>query len=127
MRNKTTVIIILILAAAGLGLLSYKNFGGGPTNLGPFAECLKNKGVIFYGAFWCPHCQAQKKLFGNAVDQLPYVECSTPDARGQTSVCISKGINSYPTWTFGDGTEELTGEIALQTLADKSGCALPAR
>jgi len=28
-----------------------------------FAQCLTDKGVKMYGAYWCPHCQAQKALF----------------------------------------------------------------
>ncbi len=90
------------------------------------AACLKDKGVVFYGAFWCPHCKAQKALFGDAVPALPYVECSTLDGNSQTKVCIDKGIKSYPTWRFPDGTE-LTGEQQLETLAQKASCtdALP--
>jgi len=96
----------------------------GPGKYDTFATCLKDKGATFYGAFWCPHCQAEKKLFGSSVDLLPYVECSTPDASGQTQVCIDKGIKSYPTWIFADGSE-LNGEIPLQQLADKTSCVLP--
>jgi thiol-disulfide isomerase/thioredoxin len=85
---------------------------------------LKDKGAIFYGSFWCPHCQAQKKLFGDSVKLLPYVECSTPDGNAQTQICIDKKITGYPTWKFADGSE-LTGEIPLATLADKTACTLP--
>ena len=28
-----------------------------------FAQCLTDDGVKMYGAWWCPHCQSQKKLF----------------------------------------------------------------
>lgn len=125
-KNKTAFIFFLILVALGIGLLAYPSFRNGPTNLGSFASCLKDKGVLFYGAFWCPHCQKQKTIFGNAADQLPYVECSTPDGQGQTQVCIDKNIHGYPTWIFPDKTQ-LTGEISLQTLADKSSCALPTK
>ena len=89
-----------------------------------FAQCLKDKGASFYGAFWCPHCQAQKKLFGKSVKLLPYVECSTPDANGQTQICIDKKISGYPTWEFADGTR-LNGEIPLEQLAEKTSCILP--
>ncbi|MBU6501014.1 MAG: hypothetical protein KGJ89_02710 [Patescibacteria group bacterium] len=127
MKKKNTgfYIILAILVVLGLGFLIYPSVKPGPTNLGPFASCLKDKGVAFYGAFWCPHCAAQKKLFGNAVDLLPYVECSNPD-ESQTQICIDKGIQSYPTWVFPDGSRN-TGETSLQTLADKSGCTLPAQ
>ena len=49
----------------------------GPSNLEPFAQCLKEEGAVFYGAFWCPHCQRTKAMFGSAAASLPYVECST--------------------------------------------------
>lgn len=113
----------LVLFAGAIYLISSK--GSGKTkDYGEFAQCLKDKGLVFYGAFWCPHCQSQKKAFGDAAKILPYVECSTPDGQGQLDVCKEKGINSYPTWTFPDGTK-LEGEITFETLSQKSSCQLP--
>jgi hypothetical protein len=100
----------------------------GPGKYDAFAQCLKAKGLTFYGAFWCPHCQAQKKLFGSSVQYLPYVECSTPDGQSQTPVCIAKDITSYPTWELPDGTRipnENEAGVTLATLAAKSSCQLP--
>lgn len=96
----------------------------GPGKLDAFADCLKQNGATFYGAFWCPHCQSQKALFGKSAKRLPYLECSTPDGRGQTAVCKDKKIESYPTWEFKDGSR-LNGEIPLAQLAEKTGCLLP--
>ncbi len=84
------------------------------------AQCLKDKGVVFYGAFWCPHCRAQKALFGDAMPALPYVECSNSD-QSQKQVCTDKKIQNYPTWRF-PGGGELTGEQSLVTLAASSTC-----
>lgn len=95
------------------------------TDYDAFATCLKDQGAVFYGAFWCPHCQAQKKLFGKSVKLLPYVECSTADATGQTQECVDKKITGYPTWEFADGSR-LNGEIPLAQLAEKTSCQLPA-
>lgn len=89
-----------------------------------FAQCLKDKGAVFYGAFWCPHCQAQKKMFGTSAKLLPYVECSPLNGQGQTQICIDKKVESYPTWEFVDGSR-LTGEISLEQLAEKTSCILP--
>lgn len=116
--------VLLVLIVVGIVYWAYSNFQTGPTNLGPFAQCLKDKGAVFYGAFWCPHCQNQKGFFGTAADQLPYVECSTLDGSGQTQECIDKKITGYPTWIFADGSR-LSGEVKLQMLADKTGCTLP--
>jgi len=95
-----------------------------PGKLYAFAECLKDKDAVFYGAFWCPHCQNQKALFGKSAKFLPYVECSSPDGRSQLKICQDKKIDGYPTWIFADG-ERKSGEIALEELAEKTGCRLP--
>ncbi len=100
----------------------------GPGKYDTFAQCLKDKGATFYGAFWCPHCQAQKKLFGSSAKLLPYVECSTPDGNAQTQACIDKKIQTYPTWELADGTRlptENSAGVTLETLAAKTGCVLP--
>lgn len=89
-----------------------------------FASCIKDSGTVFYGAFWCLHCQNQKAEFGRSARLLSYVECSTADSQGQTQICIDKGIKSYPTWEFKDGSREY-GEVPLETLAKKTGCVLP--
>ena len=94
------------------------------SDLDGFATCLMDKGVKFYGAYWCSHCQAQKALFGTAAGKLPYVECSTPDGQGENPICIQEGIKGYPTWVFTDGSR-LSGEISLATLSEKSECVLP--
>lgn len=120
-----TVIVIGIIVIAGFVWI-YANDSGttAPGKLDSFAACLKDKGAIFYGAFWCPHCQKQKTMFGNSVKYLSYVECSTPDAKGQLPVCNEKKIENYPTWIFADGSK-LTGEVELSTLAEKTSCILP--
>jgi thiol-disulfide isomerase/thioredoxin len=97
-----------------------------PGRLDSFAQCIKDKGVIFYGAFWCPHCQNTKAMFGKSAKLLPYVECSTPDGRGELPVCKDLGITKYPTWMKGNSTSTvLTGKKTLQELSEFSGCALP--
>lgn len=119
---------ILAWSAFGIaivaGIVLFARQSGVPGPLDGFAQCLKDKGAIFYGAFWCPHCQKQKALFGKSVKLLSYVECSTPDGSGQTQECENKKIESYPTWEF-TGGERLSGEIPLKALAEKTGCVLP--
>lgn len=120
--KKAPFIIAALVIAGLIGLFMYqKNL---PGELDGFAQCLTEKKAIFYGAFWCPHCQAQKTMFGRSERLLPYVECSTPDGQGRKQTCIDHGVDSYPTWVFADGTRE-TGEVSLQTLAEKTGCKLP--
>ncbi len=114
------VVIILILVA-----VFSKEKVVGPGKLDTFAQCLTDKGATFYGAFWCPHCNSQKKLFGSSKTLLPYVECSLPNGSGQTQICIDKGITGYPTWEFADGTRPFSGEVSLEDLSAKTGCPLP--
>lgn len=125
--NKTTVffIIIIILVLGAIFTVIYKgNTNQTPNKYDSFATCLKDKGAIFYGAFWCSHCNAEKKLFGSSAKLLPYVECSTPDGQGQNQICKDKGIEGYPTWVFADGSK-LVGEVALEELSNKTSCPLP--
>ena len=115
--------LIVAIAIIGIVFFEAKN-NSGPGQLDAFATCLKDQGAIFYGAFWCPHCQAQKALFGKSAEKLPYVECSTPDGSAQTQVCIDKGIQGYPTWYFANGTST-EGELSFAQLSSYTGCTLP--
>ena len=93
------------------------------TEIDSFAQCIADAGAKFYGAYWCPHCQAQKKLFSNS-KKLPYVECSLPDGKTQTKECAALEISGYPTWILADGTR-LDGEQTFETLAEKTSCVAP--
>jgi len=95
-----------------------------PSKYNDFAQCLADQEATFYGAFWCPHCEDQKRLFGRSEGLLPYVECSTPNRQDQTQVCKDAEITSYPTWEFADGERE-DGVVTLKDLAEKTGCVLP--
>ncbi len=117
-----TSIFIVILVVGLVGFFIYNS--NRPGELDDFALCLKDKGLKFYGAFWCPHCQNQKKMFGRSERMLPYIECSTPDGKNQLQFCNDAGIKGYPTWEYPDGSRD-EGEIPLDRLAEKSGCQLP--
>lgn len=127
MRNSYIVAIAItgtiILVTGAIVFFGKSNTASGG-KYDKFALCLKDKGAVFYGAFWCPHCRNQKEMFGDSADKLPYVECSTPDQQGQLSVCIEKKITNYPTWEFADGSR-LSGEVSLETLTEKTNCPLP--
>lgn len=123
MNKNTIVIVVSIVVIAIVALFLIPNTPGS-TELDSFATCLADKGAVFYGAFWCPHCQNQKKMFGASARLLPYTECSLPDQSDQTPICKEKNVTNYPTWRFADGSE-LVGEISLDSLAEKTGCVLP--
>lgn len=122
------IVAVLIVAAIGIFFIAPQSATNGTTvpagKYTAFAQCLVDSGTTFFGAFWCPHCNAQKALFGDAAKDLPYVECSTPDQQNQLPICIEAGVTAYPTWEFPDGSR-LTGEVPLATLAQKTGCELP--
>ena len=96
------------------------NAGGKKDNLvlNQFAQCLSEKGVVMYGADWCPRCQNEKKAFGNSFQYVNYVECPKEPQK-----CLALGVDGYPTWIFSDG-KRLVGEQGLEKLAGESGCAL---
>ncbi len=116
--------VVVVAVLAGVAVYVTNARPAGPHRLDAFAQCLKESGAKFYGAFWCPHCQNQKKLFGSAEQYLPYVECSTPNGQAQLAVCKEAGVESYPTWVFPDGSREV-GEVPLARLAEKTSCTLP--
>lgn len=120
--NKTTRYLIFfgIIVVLG-GLIAWYQFT--PGKYDKLATCLKDTGVKFYGAFWCPHCQATKAMFSKSARLLPYIECSSPDGKSQLAVCKDAGVTGYPTWVFPDGTR-LDGEQTVATLAEKSMCPL---
>lgn len=95
-----------------------------PSPYDGFAQCLTDQGVVMYGAYWCPHCQNQKKEFGNAFRYVTYVECAQPgNPRQMTETCRQVGIEGYPTWRRSDG-QMIAGEQSLGQLAEFSGCEL---
>ncbi len=125
--TKTIGYVVMWVVILGLvigGATYLVTAGNKPSELDTFAACLEEKGTKFYGAFWCPHCQDQKKLFGKAAKKLPYVECSTPDGNDVQEVCKTAGIEKYPTWVFPNGSK-IEGEQTLEQLAEKTGCVLP--
>jgi hypothetical protein len=122
MKN-TYKIPIIIVFVAGLAVISYLSFRGTPATAGQydaFAQCLTEKGAMMYGTYWCPHCQNEKKAFGDSFRFVNYVECTQDPKK-----CTAAKIEGYPTWTFPDG-RRFEGEQGLQKLSEESTCPLPA-
>jgi hypothetical protein len=78
-----------------------------------FARCISRAGATYYTADWCPHCQRQNDMFGNALGYVRVVDCT----RGCDEV------KSLPTWTFRDGSR-VSGLQTLEKLAIRTGCRL---
>jgi len=81
------------------------------------ARLLQQLDTHFYGAYWCSHCYDQKQTLGKEAMQLiPYIECSKEGRNAQTTLCRDKHIPGYPTWEVA-GTL-YPGEQALEELQD---------
>jgi len=83
------------------------------------AKFLKEKGMILYGAYWCPHCKDQKALFGDAAKYLDYVECDAKGEGANPDECVARGIEGYPTWIY-EG-KQYSGPQTLEELAEIVG------
>lgn len=115
---------LLTLSIASVLLLSA--CGGEPQD-GQYAElaqCLTKKDVKMYGAFWCPHCESQKKMFGDDFRYVTYVECDPRGENGDREACLAAGVERYPTWVF-PGQEPVIGEQEPAALAKKANCEVP--
>ena len=123
-KNKIIIawvaVLIIVVGAAIFIVLENKK----PGKYDQFAQCISDSGAKFYGAFWCPHCQNQKALFGRSVKKIPYIECSTPDGKSQLPICKEAGVTGYPLWVFADQSR-IEGEVKLDVLAEKTSCVLP--
>ena len=118
---KTKITVVIILAVVVLVFL-FLIFGGkGKANsaaLDAFAQCVAGKGLVMYGAYWCSHCQNEKKAFGDSFKHISYVECADNPKQ-----CTDKGVTGFPTWIFPDG-KKLEGEQGIVGLAKATGCVL---
>ncbi|MBS3155791.1 hypothetical protein J4413_00990 [Candidatus Woesearchaeota archaeon] len=115
------ILLIVILVISGCSGSDYTK-----EQLDGLASCLKEKGVKEYGAFWCPNCAKQQKMFGSSYDIIKdgvYVECDPRGDDSQAELCIEKEVDKYPTWDFPNG-ERLIGVQQFEVLAEKSGCTL---
>ena len=112
------IVVVILLALGSSFFVSSR-----PGQYDQLAQCIKSQGVVFYGAYWCPHCQRTKAMFGSSAKLLPYVECSKSDGKTQTDICIEKKIVSYPTWIRPDGAS-MNGEHTMQEWASFSGCTI---
>ena len=116
MKKTFLLLLILILLFA----LSGCNKTLDPQSV-KLVSCLEEKEVKMYGAFWCGHCEDQKKLLGDT--ESIYVECDARGKNEQAELCIEKGIEGYPTFELGNGTF-ISGVHSVPELAKITGCNL---
>jgi len=63
-KNSYILIGILILIIITFSFIGYRN-SKLPGKYDDFAKCLTQNGVKFYGTYWCPHCNNQKRTLKN--------------------------------------------------------------
>lgn len=123
--NKNSIIFIVITLIVLVVAIFLITPSGGPGKYDALAQCVSDSGAKFYGAWWCSHCAAQKKMFGKSVKLLPYIECYAPgQTKDQLEICVDAKIESYPTWEFADGSR-LVKVMSFEELAEKTSCVLP--
>jgi hypothetical protein len=119
---RTAILVVIVLVVGAIAVAHRRDKNEEATVAQPLAQCLTEKGVKMYGAYWCPHCAKQKKDFGKAFKDVTYIECAVPgNPNVQTQECQDATIKGYPTWIYPDGSRE-EGEQTLQHLAEKAGC-----
>jgi hypothetical protein len=124
MREVRRNVVIALLIVAAFALTYYLGRRRRGSRLDAFAQCLTAKQAKMYGAYWCPHCADQEKMFESSFKYVPYVECGIQGSRAETPACKADGIKHYPTWVFADGQRH-EGTLPLQTLSQMTGCGLP--
>lgn len=116
--KEALVIAVFLIGGLHLHYSGVFDAAAGPEDpqLQALAIHLADKGVKFYGAYWCPRCQEQKAMFEASAERLPYVECSS-GGRGSalTNACAAEKVKSYPTWIIGG--RRLTGLQTPRSLA----------
>lgn len=111
---------VLFSSLSGLALLVAPGLAASnPAKPDPvtLAKTLSEAGVVYYGSWRCPACQAQTRLFGEeAAEELPYVECAKPkELPDQANACVAAEIRAYPTWILPNG-ERREGVQSLEDL-----------
>ena len=123
-RNWRRIAIFAVLVVAAFGLAYYLANRSQHTH-DAFARCLTDRGVKMYGAWWCPHCVEQKKMFAASFKYVPYVECGIKgETHGQSQVCKDENVKHYPTWQFPPTGERVERIFSLEELSERTGCPL---
>jgi hypothetical protein len=122
-KRYVPVLIVIGIIIAGALLLRYVYSRPGKHD--SLAQCVVDSGTKMYSAWWCTHCQEQKRMFGSSfkiiVEGGAHVECSPGGTQTFSDFCRNAGITSTPTWVFPDGSMQ-PGRLPIETIAEKSGC-----
>lgn len=120
--KKLLVVIMLVVAVVVAGCSktaeSVDDSGYTPEQVQALAQCLTDKWITMYGTTRCPHCQNQKKRFGDSADLITFIDCD--ESRIQ---CQAAGVQWFPTWITPDG-QKYSWDQPLASLAEIGACDL---
>ena len=121
-KTKNYFIIIALIAAIAIFSYTFYARSQGAGQYDDFAKCLTENDVKEYGAFWCPNCAEQKKMFDKSFKYVTYIECDARGDNAQPELCGKKRITGYPTWEINNSF--YPGVRSLEELSEISGCEL---
>jgi hypothetical protein len=112
------IIVVLIIVAAVLFFSNKNPSGLSSSQRATLAQELSARNITLYTTSTCPHCKAQKALFGAEIRYLRVVTCDIqPDEFCGT-------LSAVPTWRLPDG-EIITGVLEFKNLQELIvGCTL---
>ena len=126
-KSNTPYYIVGFIVIVIVVIFLFSNKETEPGKYDELAQCIVESGTKLYSAWWCSHCQAQKKDFGNSfkilVEGGVHVECSPDGSKVISDFCRSEGVTGTPSWKLSDETI-LRGRQSLLTLAQATGCTL---
>lgn len=76
---------------------------------------MTENGMVLYCSYQAEDCKKQKELFGQAINNINYVECDASIAHSNPDECLSHEVSIYPTWLYEE--EKYTGIRSLSELA----------
>ncbi len=124
-KGRIIALFSVILLVIGIGYFGFTFITGRVAEPGvydEFAQCLTERGAVFYGAYWCHFCAQQKDLLGSSMEFIKYVECDSKGKNAQPELCAENNIRGYPTWII-DG-KSYSGVQSLERLSELTDCQL---
>lgn len=124
-KGRIIALFSVILFVIGVGYFGFTSITGKVVEPGvydEFAQCLTEKGAVFYGAYWCHFCKEQKGLLGSSMEFINYVECDPKGKNAQPELCAENNIRGYPTWII--DSKSYSGVQSLEKLSELTTCPL---
>ena len=82
-----------------------------------FAQCITKNWARMYWTDWCVHCKNQKKMFGDAMKNVNFIDCDK-----ERQACKTAWITWYPTWII--WWEQFPWVQTFELLWEKTWCKL---